>query len=157
MLGNCSVTAQLAHSQEGLSSVSEWVITIGDYSIREAGGPRQSRHCNILFRFTYVFGTLSYLSSIFILALKIISPVKTNRRKYYGWLTMVGSVKEIWTTWTCSSILQSSVTFHLMITIKILFGGGLEYFHRSLASRRRRRKWNPVPGGITGSHCHWGT
>jgi hypothetical protein len=27
---------------------------------------------------------------------------------------------------------------------------GLEYLHRSLASRRRRRKGNPVPGIITG-------
>jgi hypothetical protein len=24
-------------------------------------------------------------------------------------------------------------------------------------SRRRRRKGNPVPGGITGPPCHWGT
>jgi hypothetical protein len=29
-------------------------------------------------------------------------------------------------------------------------GGGVEYLHRSLASRRRRRKGAPVPGGITG-------
>jgi hypothetical protein len=32
---------------------------------------------------------------------------------------------------------------------KILCGGGVEYLHRSPASRRRRRKGNPVPGGIT--------
>jgi hypothetical protein len=31
-----------------------------------------------------------------------------------------------------------------------LYGGGVEYLHRSPASRRRRRKWNPVAGGITG-------
>jgi hypothetical protein len=36
-------------------------------------------------------------------------------------------------------------------------GGGLEYLHRSPASRKRRRKGNPVPGGITGSPCSWGT
>jgi hypothetical protein len=36
-------------------------------------------------------------------------------------------------------------------------GGALEYLHRSPASRRRRRKGNPVPGGITGPPCHWGT
>jgi hypothetical protein len=30
-------------------------------------------------------------------------------------------------------------------------GGGLEYFHGSSASRRRRRKWFPVRGGIIGS------
>jgi hypothetical protein len=28
--------------------------------------------------------------------------------------------------------------------------------HRSLASPRRRRKGNPVPGGITGPQCFWG-
>jgi hypothetical protein len=30
-------------------------------------------------------------------------------------------------------------------------GGGFEHLHRSLASRRRRRKGNPVPWGTTGS------
>jgi hypothetical protein len=35
-------------------------------------------------------------------------------------------------------------------------GGGVEYFHRSPASRRRPRKGNPVPGGITGPPCSWG-
>jgi hypothetical protein len=39
----------------------------------------------------------------------------------------------------------------------LLCGGGLQYLHRSPASRRRRRgKGNPVPGGITGPPCHWG-
>jgi hypothetical protein len=37
-----------------------------------------------------------------------------------------------------------------------LCGGGLEYLYRSPASRRRRRKGNPVPGGISGPPCHWG-
>jgi hypothetical protein len=32
-------------------------------------------------------------------------------------------------------------------------GGGVEYLHRSPASHRRRRKGNPVPGGITGLPC----
>jgi hypothetical protein len=32
----------------------------------------------------------------------------------------------------------------------------VEYFHRSPASRRKRRKGNPVPGGITGPSCSWG-
>jgi hypothetical protein len=36
-------------------------------------------------------------------------------------------------------------------------GGGIEYFHRSPASRKRRQKGNPVPGGITGPLCSWGT
>jgi hypothetical protein len=33
---------------------------------------------------------------------------------------------------------------------------GLEYLHRSPDSRKRRRKGNPVPGGITGRPCSWG-
>jgi hypothetical protein len=36
-------------------------------------------------------------------------------------------------------------------------GGGVEYLHCNPASRRRRRKGNPVPGGITGPPCSWGT
>jgi hypothetical protein len=36
-------------------------------------------------------------------------------------------------------------------------GGGLEYLHRSPVSRRRWGKENPVPRGITGPPCHWGT
>jgi hypothetical protein len=35
-------------------------------------------------------------------------------------------------------------------------GGGFEYLHRSPASSRRRRKWNPVPGIITGPSCSRG-
>jgi hypothetical protein len=35
-------------------------------------------------------------------------------------------------------------------------GGGIEYLTRSPESRERRRKGNPVPGGITGPPCSWG-
>jgi hypothetical protein len=35
-------------------------------------------------------------------------------------------------------------------------GGGIKYLHRSPASRKRRRKGNPVPGGITGPPCSSG-
>jgi hypothetical protein len=35
--------------------------------------------------------------------------------------------------------------------------GGLEYHRRGPASRRRRRKGNPVPGDVTGPPCHWRT
>jgi hypothetical protein len=35
-------------------------------------------------------------------------------------------------------------------------GGVFKYLHRSPASHRRRRKGNSVPGGITGTPCHWG-
>jgi hypothetical protein len=37
-----------------------------------------------------------------------------------------------------------------------LCGGGLEYLHRRTASRKRRQKWNPVSGGVTGPPCSWG-
>jgi hypothetical protein len=35
-------------------------------------------------------------------------------------------------------------------------GTGLQYLHCSSVSRKRRRKGNPVPGGITGPPCSWG-
>jgi hypothetical protein len=35
-------------------------------------------------------------------------------------------------------------------------GGGVEYHHRSPASRRRQRKGNPMSGDITGPPCAWG-
>jgi hypothetical protein len=35
-------------------------------------------------------------------------------------------------------------------------GGWFECPHRSSANRRRRRKGNTVPGGITGPPCYWG-
>jgi hypothetical protein len=34
-------------------------------------------------------------------------------------------------------------------------GGGLEYLHHILASRKRRLKGNTVPGGVTGPPCSW--
>jgi hypothetical protein len=36
-------------------------------------------------------------------------------------------------------------------------GGGIQYLHRIHASRRRRRKGNPLPGGHNWATCHWGT
>jgi hypothetical protein len=36
-----------------------------------------------------------------------------------------------------------------------LCGGGIESLHRSPASRKRRRKGNPVPGDIARSPCYW--
>jgi hypothetical protein len=41
--------------------------------------------------------------------------------------------------------------------IKVLpCGGGIEYLHRSPTNRKRRRKGNLVPGGISGPPCSWG-
>jgi hypothetical protein len=37
------------------------------------------------------------------------------------------------------------------------YGSGFDYFHRRPASRSKRRKWKPVPGGTTGSPCPRGT
>jgi hypothetical protein len=34
-------------------------------------------------------------------------------------------------------------------------GGGLEYLQRSPEGRKRRRKENPMPKGITGPPCSW--
>jgi hypothetical protein len=35
-------------------------------------------------------------------------------------------------------------------------GGGIEYLHRSPASRKRQRKANPVPRAISRPPCSWG-
>jgi hypothetical protein len=45
-----------------------------------------------------------------------------------------------------------TVSHNVILTFPI---GGFKYLHRSPASRRRRRKGNPVPGGITGPLCSW--
>jgi hypothetical protein len=47
-------------------------------------------------------------------------------------------------------------TLTLSLWVRTPRGGGFEYLHRSPASRRRRRKRNPVPGHITGPPCSWG-
>jgi hypothetical protein len=52
------------------------------------------------------------------------------------------------TTFTCNK-LYNIYLYHPC-------GGGVEYLHRRPASRRGRRKENPVSRGITGSPCSWG-
>jgi hypothetical protein len=54
---------------------------------------------------------------------------------------------------TTSPVFLSSLSLCKLVTPS---GGGVEYLHRSPVSRRRRRKGNPVPGGITGPLCSWG-
>jgi hypothetical protein len=39
---------------------------------------------------------------------------------------------------------------------QLIMYSGLEYIHHSSVSRRRRRKWNRVPGEITGPTWHLG-
>jgi hypothetical protein len=53
----------------------------------------------------------------------------------------------------CPVLVHSYNTWNIQI---LPCGGGVEYPHRSSASRRRRRKGNPVPGGITWPPCSWG-
>jgi hypothetical protein len=52
--------------------------------------------------------------------------------------------------------LYSSLNIVRVITFKSPCIGELEYLHRSPASRRRRRKGNPVPGGMTGANLSLG-
>jgi hypothetical protein len=51
---------------------------------------------------------------------------------------------------------RSQYNLNLNLFFKRSCGGGLEYIHRSSASRKRRPKGNPVHGGITGPPCSWG-
>jgi hypothetical protein len=37
----------------------------------------------------------------------------------------------------------------------VMYGGGLEYLHRSPSNFQRRRKGNPVPGSIRAPLCPW--
>jgi hypothetical protein len=54
-------------------------------------------------------------------------------------------------------VVASDMRYSFLKTLSISpCGGGIEYPHLSPVSRRRRRKWNPVPRGITGPPCSWG-
>jgi hypothetical protein len=53
----------------------------------------------------------------------------------------------------CNELFGGHLLLEALHTLKSPRGGGLEYLP---ASCRRRRKGNPVPGGITGSPCSWG-
>jgi hypothetical protein len=58
-----------------------------------------------------------------------------------------------WADGFCSTRFTHLVLCYFLYT---LYGGGLEYLHRSLATRKRRQKGNPAPGDITGPPCSWG-
>jgi hypothetical protein len=59
----------------------------------------------------------------------------------------IGAVFSMWSVPRCY---KQGTSLELS---SILCGGGFKYLHRSPASRRKRRKGNPVPGGITGPPC----
>jgi hypothetical protein len=62
--------------------------------------------------------------------------------------------------WGSTSRLTDRLTVSRNVTSACLLvprvEAGVEYLHRSPASRRRRRKGNPVPGSITGPPCSGG-
>jgi hypothetical protein len=76
-----------------------------------------------------------------------------------GWTAETCTADPIICEYWLNSHIVSDGLLNLILVHERAFpcGGGLEYPHRSPASRRRRRKENPVPGGITGPPCHWGT
>jgi hypothetical protein len=66
------------------------------------------------------------------------------------WHTLVSLVWNLRVLWNAEDLLAS------LQGLSSPCGGRLEYLHRSPATRRRRRKGNPVPGVITGVPCSWG-
>jgi hypothetical protein len=60
--------------------------------------------------------------------------------------------------WTGRLTVGRNMTLILTLTLILrdnLCEGGIEYLHRSLASHKRRRRRNPVPGGISGPLWVW--
>jgi hypothetical protein len=61
--------------------------------------------------------------------------------------------------YVCIKQMSLYITFLIVFIYIYMYdpcGGGLEYLHRSPASRKRRQKGNPVPGIITGPPCSRG-
>jgi hypothetical protein len=61
------------------------------------------------------------------------------------------SVQSFWAPSIATELLES-----FLLLLRVLYipcGGRIEYLHRSTASRMRRRKGNPVHGGISGPPC----
>jgi hypothetical protein len=59
---------------------------------------------------------------------------------------------------TVSVLSSVRCSVHTPLGVSVLSipcGGGVEYLHRSPATRRSREE-NPVPGVITGPPCSWG-
>jgi hypothetical protein len=71
-------------------------------------------------------------------------------RFYYCWtITMEMFFFSMWFVPKCYKQGRSSCG------VTIPYGGGVECLHRSPATRRRRRKGNPVSVGIIGTPCSW--
>jgi hypothetical protein len=65
---------------------------------------------------------------------------------------------DVFSLFVSRSLPSNGSTRYNIMTVQgqnTLCGGGFQYLHRSHESRRRRRKGNPVPGGITGPPYFW--
>jgi hypothetical protein len=85
--------------------------------------------------------------------------VHANRKSTHGWSVLFCARRShaaVWAHWRYIMLLVSDITLAAILLVGAPCGGGLEYLHRSPASRKRRQKGNPVPGGITGPPCSWG-
>jgi hypothetical protein len=78
-------------------------------------------------------------------------PGRTVEGFYWDGLKDIKDVIE-WMSVSC----KVTLTLTLTLSGRTPCGGGLEYFTVVPASRKRRQKGNPVPGGITGPPCYWG-
>jgi hypothetical protein len=102
------------------------------------------------------------LAEIGALALR---PLRSNSSLKFHCSVKGAPTHLLWTPTDCNVLfycfIQRQVTqgYSSLVGYKSPCGGALEYLLRNFASRRRRRKGNPVLGVIrvTGSSYHWGT
>jgi hypothetical protein len=80
------------------------------------------------------------------------SPQRHNSNKHLVMTTKRGSTPRH----TDLLAISRNVTLTLTLTLtRIPRGGGLEYLHRSPASRKRRQTGKAVPEDVTGPPCSW--
>jgi hypothetical protein len=98
--------------------------------------------------------------------------IKSKSKLHYNWRSVSHYVKvssPFWDLWPDITFCPKVVFWNLLSCLfgaipegyiyrdlSLQVGGGLEYLHRSPASRKRRRKGNPVPEGLAGPPCSWG-
>jgi hypothetical protein len=78
---------------------------------------------------------------------------RRNRARLIGNVTMLMIGTKLTAVITVRTLINVRVTYTWMRSPR---GSRFEYLYRSPASRRRRRKGNPVPGRISGPPCSWG-